>query len=262
MDATRPMVASGGGSLVRRVVRGTEWRQLVDVATPAFFHVLPGKALRGAVRGLVGRWRDHAGFLALRAERAESLAAASIPVRLGGLDQSSDPASARERGEWLLQLYFHQLLVDDRAILDLRAKRFSPVAEGLAWDPKPLWVRWDPGFLGGLREIYGGFYASDDAAFSRGLERLGIDCARETFLEHFGGGDQRAVRFEMAKLTDTFHRTFVKCREAGAVLHADFVPLGLYLAALYEHLETLGGDFDVRGAWEHARETASAVPPT
>ena len=52
---------------------------------------------------------------------------------------------------------------------------------------------------------------------------------------------------------EAFHDIFVRCRDQGVSLHRNFLPLGIYLACLHDHLGTLGGGpFDVRTAFENA----------
>jgi hypothetical protein len=185
--------------------------------------------------------------------------------------------------------YFHQLLHHDVALLDLRADRFredgaredgaredgaredGPTVDGAPsegaptlWRPGWLFVRWDPAFLAALRDLYAGFYLEDPPRFDAAIARLSLEPARDVFLEHFGGGDQREVRFERATFVHTFHDAFLACRDAPAgpggapraQLHGNFLALGLYLATLYEHLERLGLAFDVRSAY-----TAAGVRP-
>ena len=69
---------------------------------------------------------------------------------------------------------------------------------------------------------------------------------------HFGFGedDQRAVRFRSTVFHSTFHQAFVSCRDAGVSLHRNFLALGIYLACLYDLLEALDLEFDVRDAFE------------
>ena len=233
----------------KSLVRGTEGRQIVDLASPSFFDVLPGKALRRATGTLSKAWFDRDGFAEARAHRAETLDRADLGVRLG--EPEAHGAIDREtRGQRLLALYFHQLYAGGPVLLDLRPERFEAGIEQLRWNPKPLWYRFDEDFLGAMREIYAGFYAGDDARFEAGLDRVDLRCAEGTFLQHFGAGDQRAVAFDVASFTETFHQTFLSCRDGGASLHRDFIPLGLYLATLYVHLEELGGTFDVRAAFD------------
>jgi hypothetical protein len=63
----------------------------------------------------------------------------------------------------------------------------------------------------------------------------------------------------------TFHQVFVLCRDAKQSLHPDFLPLGLYLATLYDHLERLGAAVDVLAAFEKASvleaDAAPIAPP-
>jgi hypothetical protein len=121
-------------------------------------------------------------------------------------------------------------------------------------------VRWDAAFLAALRDLYAGSYLGDAARFDAAIARLSLEPARDVFLSHFGGGDQREVRFERATFVHTFHDAFLACRDAppgpgGAPrppLHGNFLALGLYLATLYEHLERLGLAFDVRAAYTAA----------
>ncbi len=57
------------------------------------------------------------------------------------------------------------------------------------------------------------------------------------------------MRFEAKHFHATFHEVFVRCRDAGATLHRNFLALGLHLACLYDALESLAVTFDVREAW-------------
>jgi hypothetical protein len=54
---------------------------------------------------------------------------------------------------------------------------------------------------------------------------------------------------------------FVLCRDAKQSLHADFLPLGIYLAALYDHLERIGVAVDVLGAFEKASVLEAEAAP-
>jgi hypothetical protein len=45
---------------------------------------------------------------------------------------------------------------------------------------------------------------------------------------------------------------FIRCRDSKTPLHPDFVTLGVMLATLYDHLETLGGVYDVQSAYQAA----------
>lgn len=234
-----------------------EWAALKGFLTPTVFDVLPPRAARRQVAELLGA-RLHPGE-ARRVREAVGLAGVRVaddrapaPERV----ESLDIRARRARGDRVLTLYFHQLLHRESALLDLRAERFrgEPVdaPHGDVWRPGWLHVRWDPAFLGPLRDLYGGFYTGDDARFDAAVARLSLTPARDVFLAHFGHGDQREVVFRRATFVQTFHDAFVACRDAGVSLHGNFLALGLYLATLYEHLERLDLPFDVRAAYLRA----------
>jgi hypothetical protein len=246
--------------MILRMLRATEWGQLVDFVSPAFFEVMPARALARTAKELIASTRDQACFLAVAAALRERLAERDVALRLA-LDEPSAVQSApgrgsrrarTERGQIVLRLYFEQLLGADAALLDLRGVRFASREGSLAWWPSRGFVRWDPAFLDGVRRMYRGFYGGCDAEFRAGLAALELDAAADLFLSHFGAGDQTSVRFEMAHFTASFHSVFVRCRAQGVRLHPNFVALGIYLAALYEHLEALAVPLDVRAAFAAA----------
>lgn len=243
-----------------RMLRATEWGQLLDFVSPSFFEVLSARGLAGAARDLIASSRDDAGMHAVAGAIADRIGARSIPIRLdlerGGETSAAgrrSPEDARiARGQLVLRLYFEQLLGAEATLLDLRGPRFAVHGDTLQWSPARGFVRWDPAFLDAIRRMYRGFYADDDAVFRTALAALHLDAAADLFLDHFGAGEQTAVRFEMAHFTKSFHAVFVRCRERGVRLHPNFVPLGVYLAALYEHLEGLDVPLDVRAAFAEA----------
>jgi hypothetical protein len=246
----------GTDGMLWRTLRGTEWSQLADYVSPSFFEVLPPRALWKQLRELGANAGDGTRFAAARRATERALDAHVHRVRIddevrGDAEiEALDEAARRDRGQRVLQIYFGQLVASPTALLDLRAARFRSHGDGLTWTPRALWLRWDDGFLDGLRDLYGGFYEGDDSRFRDALARLGIDAAEDVFREHFGADDQRAVRFEAAAFQATFHEVFVRCRDAGVRLHPNFLALGIYLGCLYDHLEALDLAFDVRGAWE------------
>lgn len=244
--------------MLRRMLRATEWGQLFDFVSPSFFDVVPARSLAGAVKDLLSSTRDAAGFRRIAAGLEARLAARGLPLVLS-LDAAEPsqppPASAVDRalrGQLVLRLYFEQILGADAAILDLRGSRFARRGDGFVWSPAHGTVRWDPAFLESIREMYRSFYAGRDAEFRAALAALRLTAAEDVFREHFGTGEQRAVRFEMAHFTRSFHAVFVRCRDAGERLHPNFVALGVHLASLYEHLEPLGVELDVRRAFATA----------
>ena len=113
-------------------------------------------------------------------------------------------------------------------------------------------VEWDKDFQRPLRQIYRGFYQDDDEQFRRGLEALDLLAVEDLFRKHFGEDHQRAVTFCLDEFKETFHEILDECKREGIGLHYQFGALGIYLACLYDHLEKLGGPFDVEAAVEWA----------
>lgn len=243
-----------------RMLRATEWGQLLDFVSPSFFEVLSVRGLAGASRDLIASTRDDAGMREIARGMAERIAVRAIPIRLdlergresSGAGQRSSDDARIVRGQLVLRLYFEQILGAKAALLDLRGSHFAMRSDTLVWSPARGFVRWDPVFLDAVRRMYRGFYTDDDAAFRAALAALHLEAAADLFLDHFGVGEQTAVRFEMAHFTRSFHAVFVRCRERGVQLHPNFVALGVYLGALYEHLEGLDVPLDVRAAFAEA----------
>lgn len=246
--------------MILRMLRATEWGQLLDFVSPSFFEVLPARGLAAATRDLISSSRDTAGMRAAVRAMTDRFRARAIPIRIDLEALAETPTSSRQspvdarvaRGQLVLRLYFEQLLGAEVSLLDLRGAGFASDGDTLVWSPARGFVHWDPDFLAAIRQMYRGFYADDEVAFQTGLAALHLDVADDLFREHFGAGEQTAVRFEMAHFTRSFHAVFVRCREHGVQLHPNFVPLGVYLAALYEHLEGLDVPLDVRAAFAAA----------
>jgi hypothetical protein len=156
----------------------------------------------------------------------------------------------------VLELYFHQLFRGQTVLLDLRNSAFTGAGEKLIWHPASWLAEWSPEFISALRDIYRGFYAHDDALFRSGLAALSLTHSEDLFRKHFGG-DQARMTFRTVDFVDTFHQVFQRCKQARVALHADFLPLGIYLAALYDHLEDLAVAVDVAAAFERATRAPS-----
>ncbi len=253
----------GTPGLLLRTLKDAEWKPLLDFVTPAFFEVMPARALLGQGRELVGNARDRKRFATVRRRMQQGLDELGVPVRLGppgagspppGLGELAEP-ERRARGQRVLELYFAQLLAGDVAILDLRPDRFAALGEGgLAWHPGPYYVDWDPGFVDAVRRLYRGFYRDDEGSFQEALADLELQAAGDLFIRHFGEGDQRAVRFDRRTFQRSFHDIFVRCRDTGASLHPNFLALGVYLATLYDHLAELQVPLDVRAAFDRVAD--------
>jgi len=252
-------------SALLRAVRGTEWGDFLDYVSPSFFEVVPARSLWTQGREIAANATRGGAFAELLRELDAVLAARGVAVRprdaLPGTGSTPPDRAAhpRARGQRVIELYFAQLFGSGSAALDLRGGRFAEAAPPddeaeaeLVWAPRPFYVVWDEEFIDAVRDLYGGFYRDQTERFRSGLERLGLGPAEDVFRAHFGEGDQRAVRFRTRVFQSTFHEVFVRCRDAGVSLHRNFLPLGLYLGCLYDHLEPLGEAFDVRAAFERA----------
>lgn len=260
-------------SMLGKLLGGSEFGQWASFATPAFFDVMPTKALLGRLGTLVSAARDRELFARAIAERRRWLERSQLAIELVAPErrpirgepgaEASVAVGNRERANAVVALYFHQLLHGELTLLDLRQQAFVSEAQQLSWRPAAWIARWDADFGAALRQLYIGFYGGDDAGFRAGLGALNLLHAEPVFRQHFGDG-QGTVRFEVKHFVSTFHRVFLSCKAAGTRLHPDFLPLGLYLASLYDHLERLGVEVDVAAAFELARDlgVASRVSDT
>lgn len=252
-------MAKGVRDVIRRAARGSSWSHFMDYASPALFEVMPLRALLAQGREFVSNGSDGRRYAKVRERIASSLRERGLDVELGAQDSQAKglvPAefseeARRQTGIRILEIYFTQIFAGDEAILDLRGDSFS-TSEGarLQWRPKAFYVQWQPDFLRGLRDLYAGFYLDQESRFEAGLLQLGLQDSGDTLVSHLGSGDQRSVRFETSAFHTSFHDTFLACRDRGVALHRNFLALGIYLVCLYDVLESLELEFDVRGAFE------------
>lgn len=231
------------------LARTTRLRELRQLLSPKFFRVFPSSKISRALREVIGNYRDEEKFEMVLDQRQGHLEASDIPIRLE-LGRETQGHDRVEVGRSILALYFRQLFDPDPALLDVRRERFDTEGADLVWSPLPLYVDWDETFLDGVRSMYHGFYAEDRAEFEAGLATLDLQGMGDLFLRHFGDGRQRAVTFEMDHFYESFHDVLGRCADQNRSLHYNFAMLGLYLACLYDHLEQLGGEYDVRGVFE------------
>jgi len=250
--------------MLGKLLEASEFGQWASFVSPAFFDVMPTRALWQRFKALAGGARDPELLRQALSERRSWLARSRVPVSIASAEtrharsderQPGSPA-AGERASSVAALYFHQLLHGELTLLDLRASAFTQEAGALVWRPAAWIARWDPSFILALRRLYTGFYAGEIAEFHAGLRALNLLHAEHVFRQHFGDG-QGTVRFEVKHFVSTFHQVFVLCRDQKTRLHPDFLPLGLYLASLYDHEERLGAAVDVAAAFA----TASGVEP-
>lgn len=239
------------------LIRAAEWSHLRDYVSPAFVQVLPASALasetaRWAANATRGKaFREALGALSHALDRRSpgvSVVEQASPAGLRLADLS--PEQRTLAGQRVLELFFSIVLGPADKVLDLRPERFTFVDGKLHWAPGRLWTTWSASFGDSIGKLYRGFYGDDDARFDRALGALDLTPASGVMRRHFGGDDQRQVRFETATFHATFHEVFVTCRDAGVVLDPGFVSLGVLLGCLYQTLESLQGPFDVRAAFD------------
>jgi hypothetical protein len=249
--------------MLGKILASGQLGKLASFASPAFFDVMPAKALWSRGRALLAESRNGEAFRLAVAARSAELASNLPSIRLVAKANeaphgaNSDPFDRTQQGSRIVELYFHQLLVGHPTLIDLRKSAFSPAPNQLVWHPAPWIVEWAPEFIAPLRDVYRGFYSHDDALFRQALSLLSLSHSEDLFREHFGG-DQAEVRFEMKHFVDTFHAVFTRCKAAGTSLHPDFLPLGIYLAALYDHLAELAVAVDVSQAFQRATQSPTA----
>jgi hypothetical protein len=236
-----------------KLLKSADLRQLSSFVSPAFFDVLPARKIWSRGRALMISKSSNAYRDAVMA-RARSLQALPLAVALPGQQATRDSLGddVKAHATRLVTLFFEQLYSDTPTLIDLRGPSARDQKGQIAWDPSPWVVEWSPEFSSALRGLYEGFYAPDDALLTESLKALRIDIAEDLFRKHFGSHPE-AQRFVMKDFVNTFHQVFVRCRDQKRELHEDFLPLGVYLATLYDHLDGLPVEIDVAGCYARAR---------
>jgi hypothetical protein len=250
--------------MIGKILGSGQLGKLASFVSPAFFDVMPAKSLWNRSRKLLSGTRDREAFRHAVAARSSELQQSLPAIELvseGKPDAKpgTTGGSPEKRGENVCELYFHQLFHGQTALLDIRGTSFTAAGDKLLWHPASWLADWSPEFITALRDIYRGFYAHDDNQFRSGLAALSLTNTEDLFRKHFGDGQER-VTFRTVDFVDTFHQVFQRCKQSRVALHPDFLPLGIYLAALYDHLEDLAVPVDVAAAF--ARATRSSTENT
>ncbi len=240
--------------MLAHLLKGADYRELSHFVSPALFNVMP---MRSA-------WRTAQDLSAYRADtqlrqRIIDQVRTELETSDLGVCLLNPGEPVREQGQrhperrahQVTELYFRQLLTSDWTLLDLRQRAFTDHGDLLFWRPAAWIWHWDARFLSALRDVYRGFYRDDDATFRRGLSALSLSPAESIFRRHFGE-NQREVHFRGKDFVSTFHDVFKCCQRHNVSLDRSFLPLGLYLASLYEHIEGLGVPVDVGACFMRA----------
>jgi hypothetical protein len=244
--------------MIGKILGSGQLGKLASFVSPAFFDVMPARSLWSRSRALLSGTRDREAFRHAVAARSTELARFLPAIELvpdGPKSRAPVSGSPEARGERVVELYFHQLFHGETVLLDIRGTSFTAAGDRLLWHPASWIANWSPEFIGALRDIYLGFYRHDDEQFRRGLSALSLTNSEDLFRKQFGAGQDR-VTFRTVDFVDTFHQVFQRCKQARVALHPDFLPLGIYLAALYDHLEDLAVPVDVAAAFDRATRTS------
>ena len=241
-----------------KTIQKSDWGYLLDFVSPAFFEIIPPFGLAKEIKNLMAtRFLSNKSASPAIHFQFEGVQLKSLPDNLGlKLNQVADlkPAQKKKMGELILALYFHQIFHFEEFYLDFRPARFFVTKKSktltLNWQPKNLMVKWDLDFQCALRNVYTGFYEDDADLFEDGLETLNLMELKDLFLNHFGEGDQTSVSFHTQHFLETFHDIFTTCKEQKIKLSPFFLHLGVALATMYECLECLDVELDVRQAYE------------
>lgn len=233
------------------LLKTVRFGDLKQVLSPRFFRVFSAGKIVGVIRELLSNYRDAKRFQKVLDRRSESIAKLDFDLMLDP-DANFDREGKDYDGQYLLVLYFHQFFDSTESIIDIGPERFGTKDGKLVWAPRRVYIKWDDEFLEGIRKMYSGFYGEDDVLFEKGLATLNLQGMGDLFRKHFGNGKQHVVTFDVEKFHDTFEEILLRCKAENRSLHPNFGPLGIYLGALYNHLDSLGGSYDVRAAFERA----------
>ncbi|MEM7436357.1 MAG: hypothetical protein AAF436_14450 [Myxococcota bacterium] len=259
-------MAVSARNVLFRLAKETSWSQFVDYASPALGEVMSLRQILAQGREFVGNSRNRQRFAQTRSEIAPVLGGCGVVIAPrrepaeGRTLRELEPGEKQDMGTRVLEIYFAQLLRSSSALLDLRAEAFRfTESSQLSWRPSALYVAWDPEFLAGIRDVYAGFYLDDRDRFERGLAVLGLEDAEDLLLSHLGDGDQSRVRFTTTAFHASLHELFLRCRDRRISLHRNFLALGVYLVCLYDALESLDSEFDVRGAFAQSYQSVGTT---
>lgn len=244
--------------MIQYVLKNMDFTGLSGFLSPNFFKVVSPTVVMKIATQILRNRSDQAQWNAVLESLGSGLEKESWGLQLV---RFSDPASGsgggaekgltpQEMGHQTLKLFFYQVLTQDTWVLDLRTDAFQVQGAQVGWSPSSIYFRMEPKFLEGVRSLYRGFYTCNDALFDSALEQLQMDPAKQSLRAHFGTGDQKSVPFQLKKFQETFTRVFEDCARSRRQLQGEFFVLGILLVSLYERLEKLGVEYDVRSCFD------------
>lgn len=246
-------------SLFARLVP-SEFRPLLSCVSPNAFRVLEWKKVLAHAPTLAKRIASGEGVDALK-RQLNGIFATDLELVDDNDPRWVDASTlSQEHGSFILKLYFTQFQSEYGLFLDLRPSHFrcsvdsSPQQARILWNPNGFWTRLNPEFRQGMYAIYSGYYGNQPKLLRRGLQQVGLvkdDFSEDRIarveamiLAHIGG-DASNQSFRISHYTQSFEKLFQFLIQEKIVLPQDFLYLGIYLASLYLHLESLGGSYNV-----------------
>ncbi len=234
-----------------------DWGSLLELAPSSFELLSPLNVARQGLELLTNAAHTRR-FASVLTTMQSQLRKASVPVLVKEHGHASEILAhgelSRSQRRWIgqlaLELYFAQIFRSEVAVIDLWPTRLGVDETGDAvWAPRPFYLRWDPSFREGVRNIYAGFFLDRTEQFELGVRQLGLGEQANALVDHFGPGNQRSVRFGPEVLRTTLESMVGERRADDSGLHPNFAAFGLGLVALHELLGSLDMAFDVRAAF-------------
>lgn len=239
---------------------------LLDLVGPSFFKAVPWLDLTAEGRVILAHLAGSDSKQSKLAEKQlqKMLLGRQIELTTELVENSAtmEAEDKKQVGEKILELYFLQLRNEQGVFLDLRSQRFSADAENLYFSKGQLWIQMQVLFRESLLDLYKGYYQSKPKLFDKGLTGIGLmnekmsaeqkEKIKDLFLKYFGEGDQTEVRFSTEHFVQGFEKIFRFIAAEKLEISAQFLYLGIYLASLYQHLQTLDVPLNVRLSYNKA----------
>lgn len=243
--------------MLHRLLKQSDWAFLLDFVSPAFFKVIPPLELAAQATALAKRTQNRPLYELIRKnfesvdglllEAGAMTQEVRAPLGVSALDVPAERQA--QLAALIVDLYFAQLHAGPHMLLDLRLSRFRMCDDVWVWRPAPLIGEFQDSFSRSMCSLYEGFYTGKPELMMSSLEELGLEWAYETFIHHFGEGDQSRVEFRMSHFIQTFHDIFMRCKKNKKSLRGEFVQLGVALGLMYESLESLQSPVNVRDSY-------------